>query len=237
MFKTNEIWFSPQPFDLKGYAAVEFNSCPQKVNIKGFTFIESCTIVIDLKKDLDIIWKGMGYGSCRRPINRAKRDGVEIKINEYYEEFLEINDSFRKAKKLPEFSINDIDLMKKIGTLFVMKLGDEILGGIFYLNDEKNMRGLIGASKRLGVNKKKATLIANANKLLIWEAIKFGKENGMEILDFGGFSLNKNDSEKIRINKFKKGFGGELKKVYSYSKNYSKLYVILSEIKKKLDGI
>jgi lipid II:glycine glycyltransferase (peptidoglycan interpeptide bridge formation enzyme) len=206
------------------------------VNIKGFTFIESCTIVINLKKDLDVIWKGMGNGSCRRPIKRAKKNGVEIKINENYEEFLEINDSFRKAKKLPEFSI-DIDLMKKIGTLFVMKLGDEILGGIFYLNDEKNMRGLIGASKRLGVNKKKAALIASANKLLIWEAIKFGKENGMEILDFGGFSLNKNDSEKMRINTFKKGFGGELKKVYSYSKNYSKLYVILSEIKKKLDMI
>lgn len=215
---------------MKGYAAVTFNSCDKKIDNNGFTLIEFCTLIIDLKRDLDTIWKDMSKSSCRYAIKKAKKDGIEVKTNTNYEEFIILNNSFRDAKKLSKSYINDIELMKKIGTLFVSKLDDEILGGNFFINDGKNMRWLIGASKRLEVDKKKATLIGNANKLIIWEAMKFGKKNGINTFDLGGFSLDKNNHEKMRINSFKKGFGGELKTFYYYSKSYSKLYSILYDI-------
>ncbi len=200
------------------------------MDIEGFSFKEFSTSIIDLKEDLDSLWKNLSKSSCKYAIKRAKREGIKINININYEEFIKINNSFRESKKLSKSYLNDVELMKKIGTLFIAKLGDEILGGNFYVNDEKNMRWLLGASKRLEVNKEKATLIGNANKLLIWEAIKFGKRNGIETFDLGGYSLDKNNSEKMGINSFKKGFGGEFKTFYYYSKDYSKLYHILSEI-------
>ena len=50
------------------------------------------------------------------------------------------------AKGLPAYDV-DIDFMKKHGTLFISIIDDTILGGQFYLNDDNNMRWLLGASK------------------------------------------------------------------------------------------
>ena len=46
---------------------------------------------------------------------------------------------------------------------------------------------------------------------LIYEAIKFGKENGFSQLDLGGYNLlASKEDQKGQINRFKDGFGGQL---------------------------
>ena len=79
------------------------------------------------------------------------------------------------------------DILKKYGTLFIAEHDGELLGGQFYLNDKMHMRWLLGSSKRLEVNKEKATLIGNANRLITWEAIKFAREMDVTEFDFGGY--------------------------------------------------
>ena len=184
IFKTKEIWFSDYPFDIKGYDSVTFRACKNKVDLNGFTREEFTTLVIDLTQDLDVIWKNMNKSSCRYAINRAKKDGIKIKLNQNYEEFCEINRSFRENKGLPVGSEKN-EFMNKYGTLFVAEFDGEILCGQFYLEDENNIRWLIGASKRLEVGKEKATLIGNANRLVIWQAIQYAKEKGINEFDMG----------------------------------------------------
>ncbi len=225
LFKTTEIWFSDYPFDVTGYDAVTFHACRNKVDIHGFDREEFTTLVIDLTQDLDVIWKNMSQSSCRYAINRAKRDGVKIKRNENYKEFYEINRSFRRRKGLP-LGFEKIETMKKYGTLFVAEFNGEILGGQLYLEDENNIRWLLGASKRLEVSKEKATLIGNANRLIIWQAINHAKEKGIKEFDMGGYGHTGGDKsdQADTIDTFKLSFGGKLTTHYIYQKDYSKIY-------------
>jgi lipid II:glycine glycyltransferase (peptidoglycan interpeptide bridge formation enzyme) len=230
IFKTKEIWFSDYPFDVKGYASVTFLACKNKVDIKGFTREEFTTLIIDLTQDLDVIWENMNKSSCRYSINRAKRDGVKVRLNQNYEEFYEINYSFRKNKGLPTGS-GEIEIWNKYATLFVAEFDGEILGGNLFLEDENTIRWLLGASKRLEVKKEKATLMGNANRLMIWEAINYAKEKGIKEFDMGGYYTGKaKDEQKERINVFKRSFGGKLTTHYIYQNDYSKVYKLAKKI-------
>jgi len=229
IFKTKEIWFSDYPFDVGGCDSVIFRACKNKVDMKGFTREEFTTLVIDLTQDLDAIWKNM-EGSCRRRIKRAKKNGVKIKLNQNYEDFYEINRSLRKSKGLPLYD-ESIEFMKECGTLFVEEFEGEIIGGHFYLEDEQNMRSLIAASKRLEVSKDMASVISDANRLAIWEAIRYAKEKGIKEFDMGGYYTGKvKDEQKERINIFKKSFGGVLTTHYIYQKDYSKICKLAKKI-------
>ncbi|MGB9212960.1 MAG: hypothetical protein WCB91_08700 [Halobacteriota archaeon] len=97
-FKTKKVWFSSYPFDVKGYHCVKFTDTKYKVDLAGFQMRSKTNLVIDLAQDLDTIWKKMSKSSTRRDIKRAQRAGVRVKLNEDYDEFQELNDSFRKKK-------------------------------------------------------------------------------------------------------------------------------------------
>ncbi|MCD6239311.1 MAG: GNAT family N-acetyltransferase [Thermotogae bacterium] len=229
IFKTKQIWFADYPFNVNGYDSVSFHACKNKVDIKGFIREEFTTLIIDLTQDLDVIWKNMSKSSCRYAINRAQRDGVKIKLNQNYEEFYEIVHSFRKAKGLPAHP-EKIDFMKKYGILFVAEFDGEIIGGNLYIADKNNIRWLTGASKRLGVNREKATLIGNANRLILWETIKYAKEKGIREFDMGGYYTGGDTNDpRYTINIFKKSFGGVLTTNYIYRKE-TKLYKFAKKI-------
>ncbi|NUO09314.1 MAG: GNAT family N-acetyltransferase [Candidatus Brocadia sp.] len=225
IFKTKEIWFSDYPFDIKKYHGVIFRECKNKAALKGFTCEKFTTLVIDLTQDLNAIWNSMTK-SCRYCINKAVRDGVKIKRNEDYEAFYEINKTLKKRKGAP-VALVDMNFMKRYGTLFTAYINGKIVGGHFCLEDENNIRGLIGATKRLEVSKEEASLIGNANRLLEWESIKYAKEKGIKEYDMGGFYTGKEkDEQKERINMYKKGFGGNIVTHYIYQKSYSKIYEV-----------
>jgi len=237
IFKIKEIWFAEQPFleiDSSGYDGIAFKACKKKVRVKGFIGggDGQATIVIDLTKDLDEIWKGMEKASCRDVIKRAVRRGITVETdgNKNYKEFIDIYKKFMVKKGLYNVFSRFYDpkleiIKKKHGVLFTAKLEEEILGGAFFIHDEEHIRYLVAASKRLEVDRKKATLIGNANRLIIWEAIKWAKERGIKEFDLGGYSLdaeNNPNDPRYGVNKFKKSFGGKIVKKYFYYKDYSR---------------
>jgi len=231
LFKTKEIWFSEYPFDVAGYDSVTFNDCRNMIAQPDFSCTEHATLVVDLTRDLDLIWTNM-HKDWRRDIGRAQRDGIKVKINQDYEEFCSLNRSFKRAKSLPAWSSwpwfsQSVENMKKYGTLFVSEF-DGVLSGHFYLGNEVCMRVLFGASKRLEAGMKKTMLgmIGNANKLLHWEAIKYAKQKEIKEFDFGGYYTGEPNDEMERINFFKKGFGGQLMTRYAYERDYSRTYAV-----------
>lgn len=227
LFNIKDIWWADRPYDVDGCDGVTFHACKNKINLEGFNRSEFTTLTIDLTQELDSIWKNMSKSSCRYAINRAKRDGVKIRINQNYEDFYQMNKSFRRNKGLSA-SFESIEFMKKYGTLFISEVNGEILSGQFYLKDNEHMRWLIGASKRLDVDAEKATLIGNANRLLIWEAINYAKGEQIKVFDFGGYYMGeKEDEQKSSINTFKESFGGSLNTYYIYKKYYSQVYKFL----------
>lgn len=221
IFKLKDIWWSLEPYDIKGYDRIRFHSCEKTIDLPGFQREELSTLIIDLNEPLETIWKKMAKTSCKYAINRALKDGIKIKINQNYDEFCEINKKFVDKKKLP-FQIYTTDMLKNSGVLFVAEFNNEILGGQFYLKDNIHMRWLWGSSKRLEVNSQMATIIGNANRLIIWSAIQYGKESGLKEFDMGGYyEGERKNCEMENINKFKASFGGTIKKYYTFTKYYS----------------
>jgi lipid II:glycine glycyltransferase (peptidoglycan interpeptide bridge formation enzyme) len=232
LFNAKEIWLADFPYDVVGCHSVVFQDCKNKADVPGFDRQDFTTLVIDLAKDLDTIWKNMESKSCRYFVNRALREGVKIRLNRDYDEFYEINRSFRKEKRLP--GLTGLAFMKKYCTLFTAELNGEILAGQLYLEDKDTIRWLIGASRRLEGDKEKATLVSCGNRLIIWEAIKYAKEKGLKEFDFGGYYAGNEDVEKVNINMFKKSFGGIMTTHYIYRKDYSTFFKLARGVYNKL---
>jgi len=226
MFRTREIYFADCPYDIDGYATVTFEVCPNKVDVPGFSRRGGTTLVIDLTQDLDTIWRNMKKKSCRYEINRAQREGIVIKINQNLDEFAKIYRAFWKSKVYADAHVRP-EFMK-YGTIFTAEIDDEVVAGQLYLEDDSHIRWIIGGSKRLEVTKDRAILIGCANRLILWEAIKYAKEKGIKEFDLGGIYTGKNKNDpRYTIRQFKESFGGILVSRYGYDKVYSKAYKLL----------
>ena len=234
LFKTKQIWFADYPYDVKGADRVIFRDCKNKVDMPDFSRDKITTFVIDLTQDLDTIWKKMGRTSCRQEISKAEKEGITVKINQNFDDFIKIDKLFSKAKGWGSSGMT-INFLKKNGTLFVAELNGEILGGYFYLKDNNNIRPIFNPSKRLSVDDRKSALVGMGNRLIIWEAIKYAKKNGIKEFDFAGYNAGgtgKNILDKPSL--FKQSFGGDVVTHYIYRKDYSNIYKILSLLKQKI---
>jgi lipid II:glycine glycyltransferase (peptidoglycan interpeptide bridge formation enzyme) len=84
------------------------------------------------------------------------------------------------------------------------------------------MYGMLGASKRLQVAKEDATLIARANRRLWWEAVNWGSEQGLLMMNMGNLPAKGTDSEREGVGEFKRRFGAEAVNCYGYRKIYTR---------------
>ena len=80
----------------------------------------------------------------------------------------------------------------------------DLLAGERFLKRGKTLITHVAVSKRYIKDKK--TISGLAHALLIWEAIKWAKENGFKEFDFGGYNPNKPQFQ--QINEWKASFGG-----------------------------
>ena len=230
IFKIKEIWFADKPFDVKDCDAVIFRACKDKAKVDGFECSEFKTLVIDLTQDLDIIFKNFEKKSCQYQVKRALRDNVQSQLDSDYCGFYSLNESFRELKNLD--GLTDVEYLKKYGTLFTAKIDNQLVSGQIYLEDESNIRWLLGASKRLESNN---VLIGCASRLLIWQAIQYAKNKGIKEFDFGGYHMG-NIPELKAINFFKESFGGKLVTHYIYEKDYSVKYKLAKTLKQMVSG-
>jgi len=226
-FVHREIWFADYPIDIKGVHSIAFMACKKKVNLNDFRRQPFTTLVIDLTQDLDYIWRHFDRKSCKYMINRAIKERVQIKLNADWDEFYMLERNFRQKKGLPIASPIPDEIKGRGAVLLTAYLNGELVAGQLYLKDDTHMRWLRAASKRLEVNRKKAILIGCANRLLIWEAIKYAKEKGIKEFDMGGYYIGPPNEELEKINIFKKSFGGTIVTKYNYFKYYSTIYALI----------
>jgi hypothetical protein len=219
-----DIWFSDGPFDVEGCQGVAFYECKNKVDMPGFTCKDFVTPVIDLTLDEETIWNNFNHSTCRRKINKAYNNGIELKINECYEEFHELHREFRKNKGLPDNHI-DVDYMKKYGTLFVGMLNGEVICGELLLEDTEHIRRLITASRRFTDDTHRNNIAGYGNRMIIWESIKYARAKGIKEYDMGGYYTGTDKARELEgVNRFKMSFGPQLVTKYNYEKNYSLVF-------------
>jgi hypothetical protein len=220
-FLFKEIWFSPRPFTITGCDSVIFKNCRDLVSLSGFEVEVSATSVIDLLQDIDTLWKNLNSG-CRKEIRSAERSGVSVETSKDFEEFYSIYRSFAKQKALTAwFSKRAFIHYVKNGVLFAAKLDGRTLNDHLYFHDGQQMRWIMAPSRRFERDRSSTSpppqLVGHANRLTVWEAIKYAKNAGMAIFDLGGIYTGPNDSDpRHRITQFKREFGGKPATVFNY---------------------
>ncbi|MBU0898229.1 MAG: peptidoglycan bridge formation glycyltransferase FemA/FemB family protein [Nanoarchaeota archaeon] len=138
-----------------------------------------------LKDSLDILWKNFDKSSVRWGIKKAEKNGVNVvegKNIEDYKKFYKILLETRKHQGLPAYSFSLFEnIYKNLGSnskLYLAYKDDICIAGLVLLFYKKEVIYAYAASKRRYLN-------LQPNNLLLWNAIKWSKNNGFDVFDFG----------------------------------------------------
>jgi len=107
---------------------------------------------------------------------------------------------------------------------FTAEHDGEVVSGLAYFEDDYTIRYTVGASPRLEVGKERASLIGKRPVCYTGTPINYAKRKGIREYDLGGYYTGDRDKEKMRINTFKRHFGGQLVERYAYTKYYSRMF-------------
>jgi len=229
-FKKMVVWFADRPYEVEKVHVLQFLATKQKYPIKSFQMKEAPTLVIDLSNDLDAIWSKMGNRSCRYLIRRGEKAGIKIQRDFDLNYFLESYKSFTKEKGFAPSFKNPKEI-PKANVILSAYLGEKILSSSLFIYDDQIFRWLITWSVRMKAEKDLEFFIGCANRMLIWESIKYAKEKGLRIFDLGGISnINTPTSPLYGIDSFKRIFGGKETVYWNYIKYYSKSYKVLKQV-------
>jgi len=210
------FWFS-KPFDVKGAAMVNFFSY-DKEDVKGFHMKEGLTTVIDLDQSIDDIWHKTRKKFIQKQIKRGEKNGIVVTRDPNFGQLKKVYKDFRKNSKLPKDNIN---VCKKNCLMVAAYYKDEMVAGGIFISDSINIRAFVLASLHRSKESYEREIIGQANRMLIWHAIKYAKESGHKLFDLGGISPESKNKQLRTLAEFKEAFGGERKKTYHYFKVYS----------------
>jgi len=222
-FKKYWFWFEG-PVEVPGADMVNFFSY-NKVDQLGFKRKERLTTVIDLKRELSAIWEKMREGFIRKQIIKGERNGIVVRQDENFSDFKRIYGKFRKDKNIHE---DNFRVFEKNGILFSAYLANRMIAGGIFIANNNCFRAWVLASKRLSdLSGPEREIVGQANRTVIWQAIKYAKEKNYEVFDLGGINPESEDRNESSLAEFKEAFGGERKNGYFYYKIYSKILKIL----------
>ena len=226
-------WFRKSPRILDVFKFVLYIQCKSTNRFFGFRREPFFTRVIDLTLSEKSLFSNCGRNT-RYKIKRAKREGVQFAIEDDIEKFLIFYNAFAKTKnqgilaREHIYSYNDNCIITKA----LYQNTDLVMHAYVVDAEEKRVRLLYSASLfRVEEQSVQRNFIGMANRFLHFYGIIYFKENKFEVYDLGGYTMNTNDEQLLRINQFKDGFGGKLIVESNYLSFLLYLYRLLKQIR------
>lgn len=170
------------------------------------------TYILELSSNIDEVWKKLDKSSVRWAINKAKKDGVQIRKGRTLHDFELFNNLNQKSKRNHGVPAHPLNFLKNIHTnmdngfvsLYLAEFDDKAIAGIVTLNFKDAIIYAYGASDD-------DYLKYRPNNLLVWKAIEDCCENGFKSFDFGRTS-----PDNTGLIQFKRRWGTTEKKVFYY---------------------
>lgn len=191
---------------------------------KKFKVIPAYTYILDLSKSVEDIRKEMS-AERRNDMNKAIRDGLIVKQVHNFEivKFLVLKTFSRQEMTVNEYYLDKVlfEFANK-GNSFasVTFKNDNPIAASFCVYDKNTAYYLLGGydykSKHHG-----------AGALATWEAIKYAQELGLKYFDFEGSMVP-------QIERYFRGFGGQLIPYYRINKAKLPLEMLLKLFKREL---
>ena len=210
------FWFT-KPFEFSGTAMTNFLSYDDS-NLGGFHKKKGLTSIIDLNQTLELVWSGMRDKFMRKQIEKGERNGIKVTQSSNFKEFEILYRKFRRKYSLPQ---DRVSLFKKRSFIFSAYYGGKLIAGGLFLGDGINMRAYALASLRQSKSGRLREIVGQANRMVIWEAIKFAHNTGHKSFDLGGINPNSPNPHQVSLAEFKEAFGGTRCENYYYYKVYS----------------
>jgi hypothetical protein len=185
--------------------------------IPGWRSYARATRILDLSPSPEAIFHGLSKNT-RYEIGRAReRDNLETRLilapdSEEVSEFVEYYDAFADSKGIPPIRRSQFEAVAEAGKLVISAARSregELLAAHAYLFDRDRARLSHSASLfRLEGDSRERRRIGRANRLLHWEDIVSFREAGVTSYDMGGWYTESQNEALLRINSFKREFGG-----------------------------
>lgn len=204
-----DIWYDEELFcSSKDYIKCLHENKQLDKKQYNFKLVEK-SFLLDISRNIDDIFSGFSYKSCKYAINKAKRDGINVwKADTQNDKnaYKKFQNSFCVEKGFVELGDDELEQLD----VFCAETHEHLfLGGCAFVTskDNKTVRYKHGATLHK----------YNANEAIIWEAIQYYHSRGFIYFDFGGVVLT-DDKQSYYYHhyKFKEKFGGELIDSYTY---------------------
>jgi hypothetical protein len=176
------------------------------------------TILIDLTQDPELLLAEMNKVT-RNEIRRAERENVVAELitspgADVTREFVTFYQDFARLKGLPPLNRERVSGMRDSGALTLSRAFDPEGNAIVwhcYVHSPGYSRLLHSASLfRSSNDKAQISAISRANRYLHWRDMLGLRDLQVTTYDLGGWYEGKDDTEKLKINFFKEGFGGKV---------------------------
>jgi hypothetical protein len=197
------------------------------------------TLVLDLSADEDALLEEMSKDT-RYKIRRAmQKDPLTVSAATEpsaaeADEFADFYDRFAAAQSVAGAFRPRLHALAERGNLVLTSVAGED-GGVLVRHAYVAARGrgfmlysgsVLDQSGDSGVR----NLIGRANRFLHWHDIRLFKERGFDLYDFGGLDVTGRSEKTAGIARFKQGFGGEVRPVYSSTSARSALGAVVKRV-------
>lgn len=211
-----EVWFEEEPPPRKLDFAV-YHQVPRPLPHSRWR--EFHTIVLDLRCSPQVLLSQMD----RTTVYKIKRaDDRDKTVCEFCDpsdpvilrEFADMYDRFAQQRNWELMDRRWLTQTAKAGVLDLARAvspNGETLVYHSLVRAKDRVRGIHSVSFFRHLHDSAArSYMGRANRFLHWKSMLRYKEMGITTYDFGGWYTGTTDQERLRINEFKKGFGGEV---------------------------
>jgi hypothetical protein len=179
------------------------------------------SLCLDLSRDAGALFARI-HRETRYEIRRAGQDGLEHEFAARPEApwmaaFYDFYDRFADSRQLLRVNRTRVDALAGHGMFSLSRIsaGGRVLVWHAYLLSGARACLMHSASFFRHGGPGEAALVSRANRFHHWADILRFRAEGLAIYDFGGWYAGREDTEKLRVNRFKESFGGEA--VHEYS--------------------
>jgi hypothetical protein len=185
------------------------------------------TLVLDLGLDEDALLAQMSKDTRSKVRRAAERDPLQVwgapePSDAEIDEFAAFYDRFADAQSVAPTFRPRLTALAERGNLVLTAAADSD-GAVLVRHAYVAARGRAfmlysGSTLAESEDSGARNLIGRANRYLHWHDIRLFKDRGFDLYDFGGLDIEERSPKTAGIARFKRGFGGEVRPVYSVTK-------------------
>jgi hypothetical protein len=220
-FLRGDIWFDCEPEETPNVDVLYYYYQQIPPSIPGIESDEEYTLLIDLTKTQDELWKNLSKNTRHKIRQASNKDRFVYEFwdrvdSNVLNDFSDFYSRFASQQGLAKWSGLEISRLKSYADAGVLnfshvktKEGNSLIWRVYY-RGEKRVVSLHSALIRNSTDASYNQMLGRANRYDRWQDILTFKNLGVLIYDLGGWYANTTDPKLLNINKFKESFGGKL---------------------------